>query len=154
NVVPSLAQVWYYVRADRHEDAERQFDWLRDIADGAAKMSRTRVAVQIDTDCHEIIPNLPLSRLIEANFKLVGPPRFDEADRRLARALQEPLRGEFGLREEKPLREEIEPIPAQPYPATGGSTDVGDVSWFVPTSGISAVCFAAGSPGHSWQNSA
>src|SRR5262249_10999096 len=75
-----------------------------------------------------------------------------EADRKLARALQEPLRGEFGLREDKPLREEVEALSAQPRPATGGSTDVGDVSWFVPTSGISTVCFAAGSPGHSWQN--
>jgi aminobenzoyl-glutamate utilization protein B len=154
NVVPATAQVWYYVRADRHEDAERQFDWLRDVADGAAKMSRTRVRLQIDTDCHEIIPNLPLSKVVEANFKLVGPPVFDEADRKLARALQEPLREEFGLREEKPLREEIEPVPAQPYPARGGSTDVGDVSWFVPTGGLSTVCFAAGSPGHSWQNAA
>ena len=36
--------------------------------------------------------------------------------------------------------------------AEGGSTDVGDVSWHVPTSGLSAACFAAGSPGHSWQN--
>jgi aminobenzoyl-glutamate utilization protein B len=152
NVVPAAAQVWYYVRADRHEDAERQFDWLRDIADGAAKMSRTKVSHHIDTDCHEIIPNLPLSKVLQANFELVGPPRFDEADRKLARALQEPLRDEFGLREEKPLREEVEALSAQPRPATGGSTDVGDVSWFVPTSGISTVCFAAGSPGHSWQN--
>ena len=58
------AQVWYYVRANAHEDVEAHFDWLKDIADGAAKMSRTKVQVQIDTDCHEIIPNLPLSKVI------------------------------------------------------------------------------------------
>ena len=46
NVVPATAQVWYFVRANTHEDAERNFDWLADIADGAAKMSRTKVAVQ------------------------------------------------------------------------------------------------------------
>ena len=39
-----------------------------------------------------------------------------------------------------------------PYPPISGSTDVGDISWHVPTGGLSAVCFAAGSPGHSWQN--
>jgi aminobenzoyl-glutamate utilization protein B len=152
NVVPATAQVWYYVRGDRHEDAERQFDWLRDIADGAAKMSRTKVGMRIETDCHEIIPNLPLSRVVYRAMKKVGPPRFDAADRKLARQLQEPLRADFGLAEEKQLHEELRPFPVKPYDATGGSTDVGDVSWHVPTSGLSAACFALGSPGHSWQN--
>jgi aminobenzoyl-glutamate utilization protein B len=150
NVVPATAQVWYYVRADAHEDAERQFDWLRDIADGGAKMSRTKVSLAIDTDCHEVIPNLPLSRLVERNFRRVGPPRFDEADRKLAKALQEPLRADFGLKESKPLHDDFEPLPEKPYAAEGGSTDVGDISWHVPTSGVSVACFAAGSPGHSW----
>jgi aminobenzoyl-glutamate utilization protein B len=151
NVVPATAQVWYYVRADRHEDAERQFDWLKDIATGAAMMSRTKVSVHIDTDCHEIIPNLPLSRVVERNMKRVGPPKFDDADRKLARQLQESLR-DFGQREEKPLAEALEPLPAEPNPAESGSTDVGDISWHVPTSGMSTACFALGSPGHSWQN--
>lgn len=152
NVVPATAQVWYYVRADEHGDAERQFEWLKDIADGAAKMSRTKVTHQIDTDCHEIIPNLPLSQVIDRNFRHVGPPVFDDADRKLALQLQEPLKTDFGLKEEKPLRDAIDPLPATPYAPMGGSTDVGDVSWHVPTGGFSAVCFAAGSPGHSWQN--
>jgi aminobenzoyl-glutamate utilization protein B len=51
-------------------------------------MSRTKVRTHIDTDCHEIIPNLPLSRLILKHFKKVGAPRFDDADRDLARQLQ------------------------------------------------------------------
>ncbi|MGH7168898.1 MAG: amidohydrolase, partial [Gemmataceae bacterium] len=152
NVVPATAQVWYFVRANTHEDVERNFDWLRDIADGAAKMSRTKVAVHIDTDCHEIIPNLPLSRVVLRNLERVGPPKFDDADRDLARRLQEPLRVDFGVQERKPLNDTIESLPKQPYPATGGSTDVGDISWHVPTSGLDTVCFAAGSPGHSWQN--
>ena len=52
----------------------------------------------------------------------------------------------------EPLMDQLEPIPALPYASDGGSTDVGDISWHVPTSGLSTVCFAAGSPGHSWQN--
>jgi aminobenzoyl-glutamate utilization protein B len=152
NVVPALAQVWYFTRANTHEDTEYQFDWIRDIAEGGAKMSRTKMSVQIDTDCHEIIPNLPLSKVIYKNFKLIGPPVFDKSDLELARALQAPLRSEFGLKEEKPLREDIEAIPEKPYPATGGSTDVGDISWQIPTSGLGTVCFPAGAPGHSWQN--
>ena len=152
NVVPATAQVWYFMRANTHEDVERNFDWLRDIAEGAAKMSRTKTAVHIDTDCHEIVPNLPLSRLVLRNLERVGPPKFDDTDRDLARRLQEPLRVEFALKERKSLNDTIEPLPEKSYPADGGSTDVGDVSWHVPTSGLDTACFAAGSPGHSWQN--
>jgi aminobenzoyl-glutamate utilization protein B len=151
NVVPALAQVWYYVRANAHPDVESQFDWLMDIAEGAAKMSRTKFQVQIDTDCHEIIPNLPLSKLVLRNFKKVGPPRFDQADLDLARQLQTALRADFGLKDPRALNDAIEELPVAPY-QDAGSTDVGDISWHVPTSGLSTACFAAGSPGHSWQN--
>lgn len=152
NVVPATAQVWYFIRANNHEDAEGQFDWIKDIAEAAAKMSRTKVQIQIDTDCHEIIPNLPLAKMMLRNFQKVGPPKFDQSDLNLAKQLQVPLRESFGLKEQKPLHDTIEELPAKPYAAEGGSTDVGDVSWHVPTMGLQTVCFAAGSPGHSWQN--
>ena len=77
---------------------------------------------------------------------------FDEADRKLAKQLQEPLRVDFGLKEEKPLNDTIEELKDTPETPDKGSTDVGDISWHVPTSGFGTVCFAAGSPGHSWQN--
>jgi aminobenzoyl-glutamate utilization protein B len=152
NVVPANARVWYYVRANTHEDAGRVYDWVREIADGAAKMSRTKVEVQVETDCHEIIPNRPLAKLLDRNLRRVGPPQFTAADAALARDLQSPLRGEFGLKEKEPLHEKIEPLPAEPEKPEGGSTDVGDVSWLVPTGGLYAACFPLGSPGHSWQN--
>jgi aminobenzoyl-glutamate utilization protein B len=152
NVVPAAAQVWYYVRGNTHEDAEYLFDWVVEIAEAGAKMTRTKMSVHVDTDCHEIIPNEALSKVVARNWKKVGPPKFDDADRKLAAQLQEPLRSQFGLKETKPLHDDLEDLPAQPYPADGGSTDVGDVSWHVPTSGVNATCFAAGAPGHSWQN--
>src|SRR5206468_4795190 len=65
-----------------------------------------------------------------------------------------PLRNDFGLKEEKALYDTIDDLPDKPYPSEGGSTDVGDVSWLVPTSGLGTACFALGSPGHSWQNTA
>jgi len=152
NVVPALAQVWYYVRSDSHAANEKVFAWVKDIADGAAKMTRTSVTMQIDTDCHEVIPNLPLAKLIDKNLRLVGPPKFTAADAALAKELQAPLRGDFGLTEEKPLHDGIEELPKTPEKAMGGSTDVGDVSWLVPMGGLDVACFALGSPGHSWQN--
>src|SRR5207302_1312017 len=118
----------YYVRGNSHEDAEYLFDWLQEIAEGATKMTRTKVGVHVDTDCHEIIPNLPLSKAIARNFKRVGPPRFTATDLEFARQLQTAVPAELATKEAKPLRDDIEEIPAKPYPATGGSTDVGDVS--------------------------
>src|SRR5262245_32873063 len=151
NVVPATAQVWYYVRGNTHEDTEYVFDWVCEIAEAAAKMTRTKVDRHVDSDLHEILPNYPISKLIHRNFERVGPPKFNDDDRAFARRLQEPLRAEFGLNETKPLHESIEPLP-QKIEVNAGSTDVGDVSWHVPTSGLGTACFAAGSPGHSWQN--
>jgi len=152
NVVPPTAQVWYFIRANTHTDVEYQFDWLRDIGEAAAKMTRTKVAVQIDTDCHEIIPNLPLSRLLQRNLERVGGPKFTDADRALAAELQSELRSQPGFNEKTALNEGVEKLPEKPEAPGGGSTDVGDASWMVPTAGFSAATFAAGSPGHSWQN--
>jgi aminobenzoyl-glutamate utilization protein B len=152
NVVPSKAQVWYYCRANTHEDMVSNFDWMVEIGEAAAKMSRTKMEMKIDTDCHEIIPNYPLSKVVYRNLQKVGPPQFDDADRKLAEQLQAPLRNDFGLKETKPLNDTLEELLEKPYPADAGSTDVGDISWHVPTSGFGTVCFAAGSPGHSWQN--
>src|SRR5205085_11124841 len=92
-----------------------------------------------------------LSKLVLKNFKKVGPPQFEKADRDLAAQLQTAVRADFGLKETKPLNDAIEELPAAPY-QDAGSTEVGDVSWHVPTSGLTTACFAAGSPGHSWQN--
>lgn len=152
NVVPATAQVWYYCRANTHEDAGANFDWMTEIAEAAAKMTRTKMQLQIDTDCHEIIPNRPISQVIYKNFQKVGVPKFDQADLDLARQLQAPLRANFGLKEEKPLHDTLDALPEKPYSPDGGSTDVGDISWHVPTSGFGTASFAAGSPGHSWQN--
>lgn len=152
NVVPPRAQVWYYVRADRHEDMEAYARWVMDIARAAAMMSRTSVEIEIITDNHELIPNRPLSEVVYANFQLVGPPEFTSDEKAFAAKLQEPLKQlNSGSVPDKPLEEGLEPLPDKPD-RMKGSTDVGDISWFVPTSGVGVVCFVAGAPGHSWQN--
>jgi len=150
NVVPSTAQVWYYVRGTTHEDVVYLFDWVCEIAEAAAKMSRTKMEVHVDTDCHEIIPNLPLSRLITRHLKRVKPPRFTPEDILLASQLQNTVTRAFGTKEKKVLSDAVEEVPAQP-PAEKGSTDVGDISWHIPTGGLQVACMPMGSPGHSWQ---
>lgn len=151
NVVPPKATVWYFCRADRHEDVEYNFNWLKDIAAGAALMTRTKLSVQVDTDCHEIIPNLALSRQLVKNMKLVGAPTFSQEEENFARQLQAPLVAQFGREYPLALDTRIHPVTQNPE-SSKGSTDVGDISWRVPTSGIRATCFVADAPGHSWQN--
>jgi aminobenzoyl-glutamate utilization protein B len=151
NVVPPRATVWYFVRADSHEDVERYFDWVRDIAEGAAKMTRTKMSLAIDTDAHEIIENTPLAELIYENLVAVGPPKFSEEDKAFARRIQQPLIEQFGTKFPEAIEESVRTVARSSSPSKG-STDVGDISWRVPTGGLRTACFAAGSPGHSWQN--
>lgn len=151
NVVPATATVWYFVRADTHKDVERYFKWVVDIARGAALMTRTTMEYHVDTDCHELIPNLPLSELLHTYLHKVEPPTFTAEELEFARRLQQPLAEEFGTTFSSPLETKILSLQEARKPSKG-STDVGDISWFVPTGGIRTTCFAAGSPGHSWQN--
>ena len=151
NVVPPKATVWYFVRSDQHQDVEHNFRWLLDIAKGAALMTRTRFDVQYDTDCHEIISNGPLSDLITENLERVGAPKFNENEQTFARRLQEPLVAELGTSFPLSIDERVHrATPASKL--SKGSTDVGDISWRIPTGGLKTSCFPADSPGHSWQN--
>jgi aminobenzoyl-glutamate utilization protein B len=146
NVVPPAAQVWYYLRADEHSAVEYMFQRLADVAKGAALMTGTTVDWHVDSDTHEILPNLPLSQLIHKNLELIGPPKFTEEEKSFARKTQEPLKGPFKYA----LAETIEPLPNEPEKGKA-STDVGDVSWMVPTGGLTAASYTFGAPGHSWQ---
>lgn len=150
NVVPAKAEVWYYVRADRHEDAEKYVERVKEIAQGAALMTRTKLDIRVETDNHELIENQPLAQLCLKNLELVGPTKFTEEEKAFARRCQEPLAEEFGKRFSVALEEHVRPL--TPGREARGSTDVGDISWHVPTGGFRTVCFPAEAPGHSWQN--
>jgi len=151
NVVPETASVWYYVRANDHHDAERIFRWLQDIAKGAALMSRTKMEIQVETDCHELISNGPMTDVIHRNLERIAPPKFSDEEMQFARELQMPLTVEFGTQFPLAIDDRIHRVPLNGG-FNAGSTDVGDISWHLPTAGFRTTCMAAGSPGHSWQN--
>ncbi len=147
NVVPPEAEVWYYIRADKHTDVEKYFEWVKEIARAAALMSRTELAgVKVDSDMHEVLPNRTLSEILHRNLELVGAPHFSEEEKAFARQTQAPLGREF----EKPLSEGIEPLPDVPGQSRG-STDTGDISWFMPVGRLRVASYTFGAPGHSWQ---
>lgn len=151
NVVPAKAESWYYVRANDHRDVEKYFEWVCDIAEGAAKMTRTKVKIHIDTDCHEIIGNRPLAELLQRNLEQIGVPKFTDEEKTFARKVQQSLIDEFDSKFPQAIDESIQPLSFVDEP-NKGSTDVGDISWHVPTCGLRVACFAADTPGHSWQN--
>jgi aminobenzoyl-glutamate utilization protein B len=149
NVVPPEASVWYFVRANDHHDVEHNVAWIKEIAAGAAQMTRTTMSYQIDTDCHEVIPNTPLVEVIDSCLKAVGPVKFTAEEHAFAQRLQQTLTEQFQQTFKNTLSEVISPPDTV---LTRGSTDVGDISWHVPTGGLRAACFVEDSPGHSWQN--
>jgi aminobenzoyl-glutamate utilization protein B len=149
NVVPPEASVWYFIRANDHKDVEQNVEWVKDIAKGAALMTRTQMTWHIDTDCHEVIPNSTLAEVIDESLRAVGPPKFTAEEHAFAARLQQTLTEQFQTTFKATLHEEVERPEIE---ATKGSTDVGDISWFVPTGGLRTACFAEESPGHSWQN--
>jgi aminobenzoyl-glutamate utilization protein B len=151
NVVPPTATVWYFVRANKHQDAEYNFRWLQDIAKGAAMMTRTTMTMQIDTDCHEIIPNGVLVDRVTQNLELIGAPKFTDEEATFANRLQAPLREQFGTQFAMALDDRVHRTKVNAS-LSKGSTDVGDISWRVPTGGLNTTCLMAESPGHSWQN--
>jgi len=146
NVVPPETEVWYYVRANRHEYAERVFERLRKIAEGAALMTETTFDLRVDSDAHEVLPNRALALLLDRNLRVVGPSKFTDEEKAFARRVQEPLEKKPAA----PLSEAIEAVSAEPFQITS-STDIGDVSWRVPVGSISVTATALGTPAHSWQ---
>jgi len=146
NVVPATAEVWYYVRADRHADGAQILGRVRDVARGAATMTATKVSERIDSDTFEVLPNRPLSELLQRQFERVGPPRFDERDRAFAQKTQ----ADLDDAPKEVLASKILPLPESPWHMRA-STDVGNVSWAVPTAGLNVACYTQGAPGHSWQ---
>jgi aminobenzoyl-glutamate utilization protein B len=146
-VVPPEAEVWYYIRADKHADVEEYYAWILDIAEAAARMTRTELtSIQVDADVHERLPNRTLAEILHRNLEEVGPPRFTEEEKAFARSTQ----ASFGRELPIALSEDIEPLPDEPTQGLA-STDVGDISWSVPTGGLRVATYTLGAPGHSWQ---
>ena len=160
NVVQSHAKVRYLVRAADLADLLPLIDRVRKIADGAALMTETSVQATVVSALSNLLGNDPLEQAMYENLVRLGPPPFDDEDRAFAAKIQATVPvgsvaaayKRFGLRPQtgKVLCDEIVPLG---YKGSGGvgSTDVGDVSWVVPTVQMRGATYAIGTPGHSWQ---
>ena len=163
NVVPAEAEVWYFVRAPHRNEVEEIYARLVDCAKGAALMTGTTFDIKLLTGCYEVRLNEALAEVMWRSLQKVGAPKFDEKDVAFAKKLAESFDAanleqmmrtpEFKELKGQVLNTTLVP-PSGKGRSGGGSTDVGDVSWIVPTVQMSAATVPLGCPGHSWQNCA
>jgi aminobenzoyl-glutamate utilization protein B len=162
NVVQAKAKIRYLIRAADVENLNRLVARVRKVADGAALMTETRVETQVVSAVSNLLGNTPLERLMQDSLDRLGPPPFDAEDMARAAEFQKTLSEEdiqsaykkVGLpRTDVPLADRIVPLDSIRAPMMG-STDVGDVSWKVPTVQARGATHAIGTALHSWQATA
>ncbi len=160
NVVQARASVRYLIRSRTLPELLELVARVKDVAAGAALMTGTSVRSEIVSGDANLIGNTPLEALMHNHIERVGLPPFDEADKATAAKFQETFSqadiaasfGRFGLKVRKgvSLCDVIFP-PESGDGTLVGSTDVGSVSWVVPTVQMRGATYAIGTPGHSWQ---
>jgi len=152
NIVPDLAQIDLVARSPWNTTLKDVWDWIQQIAQGASLMTGTTMDISTIGSYANIVPNDPLAARAQKNLEEVGGYTLDPNQKKFAEQLQKT----FGLQSPPSLdtTNEIEPLskfdPNQP----AASTDVGDVSWNVPTIGFDAATFVPGSAAHTWQAAA
>ena len=154
NVVPPTAAVWYFFRETDYPNIMRMWELGDRMAEGAALMTSTTVESRVLGAAWPQHMNRPLAEALHANMLDVGMPEWSDKDQRLARALQK----ELGV-EERGLPTEIgrelrgrADIPDSQRRG-GGSDDIGDISWVVPTVVLRFPSNIPGGQNHNWNKS-
>ena len=152
NVVPRNATVWYYLRETTYPGIKGMWDTADKIAQGAALMTDTTVTTRVLGSAWPIHTNKVLAETVYANIKTVGLPQWSDADVALAKAVQRELKvPEVGLATELLELRGREAIPDDEKRG-GGSDDIGDISWNVPTVSLNFPANFQAGPGHTWAN--
>ena len=159
NVVQANAEVLYVVRSPQLDDALQLAARVEQIARAATLMTDTQVSIEFDRACSSVLRNGVIERLMMTTLQTLGPPPFDVIDQAFAGELTQRMTAE-DLREciesyrgdphERGLSMRALPLEDEPGTLTG-SSDVGDVSWIVPTTQYLGACYAIGTNMHTWQ---
>ncbi|MGH6682159.1 MAG: M20 family metallopeptidase [Bradyrhizobium sp.] len=159
NVVQAHARVRYSIRARDLPGMNELVERVRKIAQGAALMTETKVEMRVISAVSNLLHNAPLKQALHRIMDELGPPHFDETDQDFAARIRATLtEGDIASvyraigmdPTERPLADFLVPLDAKRSPQVG-STDVGDVSWVVPTAQVHAPTVAIGTPFHTWQ---
>jgi aminobenzoyl-glutamate utilization protein B len=162
NVVPDYARSWYYIRAPERTQLNPIYDRIIKIAQGASLMTETDLEIQFIDALYNIIPNKTIAELIVKNMREVGAPEWSKDELVFAKeissnfskdakmdALRKLKIPEYQKYREVDLMTDILD-PMGEGEISPGSSDVGDVSWIIPTVEFRTACNVLGAPGHSW----
>ena len=145
NVVPAFAEVYYYVRHPNREEVKAVWDRIVKAAEGAAMGTGTRVEVEVMAGVYNMLPNETLAKVMDKNLQAVGGYSYSDTEKEFAQKIQKTFTGVIPSLENT---SRIEPLKIKDGVA---STDVADVSWVVPTVGLSTATWVPGTAAHSWQ---
>jgi aminobenzoyl-glutamate utilization protein B len=152
NVVPDTAELFLYARSPSLATLDGIWARIEKIGQGAALMTETTLDTKILGSSNNIVANDALAKVAQANLEEIGGYRYTAEEKHFAEALQKSLPA--GSVPDSELAASVEPLrkfdPNQP----SASTDVGDVSWNVPTIGFVAATFVSGVVAHTWQAAA
>ena len=147
NVVPDFAEVYYYVRHPKREAVVEIFDRVVKAANGAAMGTETIMDYEIIGGTHDLLLNTALAEAMQLNLERIGGVTLTESEIEFGKKLQS------GFGYPPPAIETaaiVNPLKKESV-SGGGSTDVGDVSYTVPTVGMRTATWIPGTPAHSWQ---
>lgn len=147
NVVPSEAGVWYYFRELDYPHIKELYELGNKLAQAAAMMTDTTVTQRLVGSAWPSHFNKVVAEVQQKNIEAVGMPEWSEADQTLAKALQK----EIGAKVEG-LKTQVAKLQPPGEPRGGGSDDIGDISWNVPTVYLRFPANIPNLPGHSWEN--
>lgn len=153
NVVQPRAQVLYKIRAPRMDQVRDITDRVKDVARGAALMTGTTLDIEFDAASADLVPNVTLARMMHQEFEKIGVVQFSNSEKDFASSIQQTLGREVLAKiakRGKILSEDLNALNEEPT-FLHGSTDVGDVSWLVPTGQVYVATEAYGTPPHTWQ---
>ncbi|EAZ80699.2 amidohydrolase [Algoriphagus machipongonensis] len=149
NVVPSKASIWYYFRDVKYDGIMEMYDVANKMAEGAALMTDTEMTSKILGTAWPRHFNKVIAEKMYANIQKVGLPEWSEEDQALAKAVQEEVNS--SRKEGLPTKLDTIGLPVT-TPRSGGSDDIGDVSWVLPTVTMRFPSNIPGLPGHHWAN--
>jgi len=143
NVVPDYAKVVFRYRGPSTENVLKNVDWVKDIAKGAALATQTKEKVTVVTGIYDLLPNTVLAERLTEHLNRYFPIQWTDEEQAFARSIQK----EMGKPEDG-MATTVLPTPNAPD--AGGSTEVGDVSWNVPTMGSVFSAWPLNIPPHQW----
>ncbi|WP_210464240.1 amidohydrolase [Rufibacter roseolus] len=154
NVVPSKASVWYYLRERTYEDIKGMYDEALLYANSVATMTGTKVTHRLLGTAWPGHFNKPIAEAVYTNIQTIGLPTWDAADQQLARAVQKLVKAPKTNLRGQPIDGLATKVDSLYGPDKtswgGGSDDIADIAWNVPTVVLRYPSNIPGTPGHNW----